>query len=223
MLPEPVESIASVAVVYADHAMVVLDKPAGLLSVPGRGPDKQDCLSARVQILFPDALVVHRLDMATSGLLVMARGANAQRALSRAFAERRVQKRYTAWVNGVVEAPLNTWQEISLPIAPDWARRPLRVIDRQHGKASHTRFMVEHVDTKNQTSHVVLKPLTGRTHQLRVHLQAIGHPILGDTLYAPPHIMAKAPRLMLHASALQLPHPDDDRPLQFAASSPASA
>lgn len=209
------EPMESVRVVYADHAVVVLDKPAGLLSVPGRGPDKQDCLSARVQTLFPDALVVHRLDMATSGLLVMARGAAAQRALSRAFAERRVQKRYTAWVNGVVAAPLGVWQEIDLPIAADWARRPLRIIDRQHGKASHTRFMAEYVDAQNQVSHVVLEPLTGRTHQLRVHLQAIGHPILGDSLYAPPHILAKAARLMLHASALTFAHPDDDRPLRF--------
>ncbi len=211
----PPESIESVDVVYADHAVLVLNKPAGLLSVPGRGPDKQDCLSARVQILFPDALVVHRLDMATSGLLLMARGAEAQRTLSRAFAERRVQKYYTAWVSGVVEAPLGAWQEIDLPIAPDWARRPVRTIDWQHGKASHTRFMVRHVDTQNQVSHLVLEPLTGRTHQLRVHLQAIGHPILGDALYAPPQVVAKAPRLMLHASALAFAHPDDDRPLQF--------
>ncbi len=213
---EPIEPLC---VVYADHAVVVLDKPAGLLSVPGRGPDKQDCVSARVQVLFPDALVVHRLDMATSGLLVMARGAAAQRVLSREFAERRVHKRYTAWVSGVVAAPVGDWQEIDLPIAADWARRPLRIIDRQHGKASHTRFMAEYVDTQNQVSHVVLEPLTGRTHQLRVHLQAIGHPILGDTLYAPPQAIAQAPRLMLHASALAFQHPDGSRLLEFTSQS----
>lgn len=213
------EPMESVRVVYADHAVVVLDKPAGLLSVPGRGPDKQDCVSARAQIMFPDALVVHRLDMATSGLLVMARGANAQRALSREFAERRVHKRYTAWVSGVVAAPLGSWQEIDLPIAPDWARRPVRVIDWQHGKASHTRFMVAHVDTQHQVSHVVLEPLTGRTHQLRVHMQAIGHPILGDTLYGPPQAIAQAPRLMLHASVLAFQHPEDGRFLQFTSQS----
>ena len=166
---------------------MVLDKPAGLLSVPGRGADKQDCLSVRVQQYYPNAGVVHRLDMATSGLLVMARGAGAQRQLSQAFAARAVQKLYTAVVAGVPTpwGPLDAqgWPVIDLPILLDWLRRPLRIIDAPHGKPSITRWRVLSSDDASQTTRLALQPVTGRSHQLRVHLQAIGHPILGDALY----------------------------------------
>lgn len=210
-------------VVYVDDAVVVLDKPSGLLSVPGRGPDKQDCLSLRVQGQYPDALVVHRLDMATSGLIVMARGVQAQRTLSTAFAARQVSKRYEAVVHGQVEAaaqgpdgdPGATWRTIDLPIGVDWPNRPRRVIDWQAGKASVTRVQVLYFDSERQISHVLLEPMTGRTHQLRVHLQAIGHPILGDQLYAPPNIAEMAPRLLLHASALAFAHPVTHHTMQF--------
>lgn len=206
---------SSICVVYADEAIVVLDKPAALLSVPGRGPDKQDCLSARVQRQFADALVVHRLDMATSGLIVMARGALAQRTLSEAFANRMVAKRYEAVVHGMLPSTPEPWRIIDLPIGVDWPNRPRRVIDLQAGKASMTRLRVAHFDAERGVTHVVLEPVTGRTHQLRVHLQAIGYPILGDSLYAPASIAALSSRLLLHASDLTFAHPVSGRTMQF--------
>lgn len=205
----------AICVVYVDDAIVVLDKPPSLLSVPGKGPDKQDCLSARVQRHFADALVVHRLDMATSGLIVMARGATAQRTLSEAFANRMVAKQYEAVVQGRIAATPNGWQTIDLPIAVDWPNRPRRTINQETGKASVTRLQVTHYDPLRDVTHVMLEPLTGRTHQLRVHLQAIGHPILGDQLYAPPAVAAMSDRLLLHASNLTFAHPISGRTLQF--------
>lgn len=201
--------------VFADPAIVVLNKPSGLLSVPGRGPDKQDCLSTRVQQIYPDALVVHRLDMATSGLIVMARGAAAQRTLNDAFAQRRVHKRYTAVVAGPLHTPPDSWQTIDLPIIVDWPNRPLRVIDTLRGQASVTRLRSIRLDTVHQTTLLELEPVTGRSHQLRVHLQAIGHPIVGDTLYAPAPVAALAPRLLLHACTLAFPHPDSGETMRF--------
>lgn len=206
---------ADISVVFVDDAIVVLDKPSSLLSVPGRGPDKQDCLSARVQRQFADALVVHRLDMATSGLIVMARGAAAQRTLSEAFAKRMVTKRYEAVVYGRVPGEPDAWQTIDLPIAVDWPNRPRRVIDRVLGKASTTRLQIQHYDPVSDVTHVVLEPLTGRTHQLRVHLQAIGHPILGDNLYAPPDVVALSERLLLHACDLAFVHPITGHTMRF--------
>ncbi len=191
----------------------MLEKPAGLLCVPGRGADKQDCLSARVQAMFPDALVVHRLDMATSGLWVMARGTAAQRRLSDAFAQREVHKRYVAVVAGLMADDSG---EIDLPLAADWPNRPLRVVDRDNGKPSFTRWSVLDRDDTADATRVLLEPLTGRSHQLRVHLKAIGHPILGDALYAPPEVLQRAPRLLLHASELRFAHPSTGQPLAFA-------
>ena len=192
--------------VHEDDALLVLDKPAGLLAVPGRGPDKADCLSARAQQRWPDALIVHRLDQATSGLMLLARGATMQRALSLAFAERRVHKRYEALVHGQPpEAPAEDgWSEIKLPLRLDWPRRPRSIVDAEHGKPSRTRWQALAYDAAADTTRLALEPITGRSHQLRVHLQAIGHPIIGDALYGPPD---GAPRLLLHACALQLAHP----------------
>lgn len=212
--------LSELAVVFVDDALLVLDKPAGLLSVPGRGEDKQDCLSRRAQQLYPDALVVHRLDMATSGLLVMARGAAAQRILNDAFAAREVQKRYEAVVDGVIEAQNNAWQLIDLPIFLDWPNRPKRIIDAQQGKPSSTRWQVLATDPISGTTRVALEPITGRSHQLRVHLHAIGHAILGDQLYASPDVVAKCNRLLLHACALELAHPADQRRLRFVSRTP---
>jgi tRNA pseudouridine32 synthase / 23S rRNA pseudouridine746 synthase len=197
-------------IVHADADLLVIDKPSGLLSVPGRGADKQDCASARVQRLYPDALVVHRLDMATSGLLLMARGAAMQRHLSRAFAERQVNKRYVAVVDGRIDAASldsGEWGSIDLPLAADWPNRPRWIVDRQRGKPSQTRWRVLAYDPGANATRLELEPVTGRSHQLRVHLQALGHPILGDSLYAPPEVQARAARLLLHASILQLAHP----------------
>ena len=200
-----------------DEHLVVLDKPAGLLAVPGRGEDKQDCLSARAQRLWPDALVVHRLDMATSGLFLMGRGLHVQRVLSRAFAERGVDKRYEAVVAGDLGAP-GTQGVIDLPLAADWPNRPRQKVDAEHGRPSSTRWEV--VAREGGNTRLALEPLTGRTHQLRVHLLAIGHPILGDALYAPPEVLALSPRLLLHACALRFPHPATGEPLAFVSAAP---
>ncbi|SFC48908.1 ribosomal large subunit pseudouridine synthase A [Polaromonas sp. OV174] len=209
-----------IELLYADDSLLVLNKPAGLLSVPGRGEDKQDCLSRRVQQHYPDALIVHRLDMATSGLLLMARGSASQRALSALFENRAVHKRYIAVVDGHVNEPCQPpdadgWQLIDLPIVVDWPRRPLRIIDAQRGKPSQTRWRVLAFDDASHSTRVELEPVTGRSHQLRVHWQALGHPILGDSLYAPEAVQAKAPRLLLHACALHFEHPVSGARLAF--------
>lgn len=207
----PPELLADgVQALHEDSDLLVLCKPSGLLCVPGRGPDKQDCLSARAQQRWPGALIVHRLDQATSGLVLMARHIDAQRRLSQAFAQREVHKRYQAVVQGLAGeqgAAEGAWSDIHLPIAADWERRPLRIIDHAAGKPSHTRWHVLSQDAVAQTTRVELEPITGRTHQLRVHLAAIGHPILGDALYADAATQAQAPRLLLHASHLAFIHP----------------
>lgn len=191
---------ADLRILHVDERLIVIDKPAGLLSVPGRGEAKQDCASARLQALYADALIVHRLDQATSGLLLFARGAQAQRELSADFAERRVDKRYEAVVSGTLEGA----GLIDLPLAADWPNRPRQQVDQLHGKPSQTRW--EALGATGPGTRVALQPITGRSHQLRVHLAALGHPILGDTLYAPTEMQALAPRLLLHACALHLPH-----------------
>lgn len=209
-------ALAPLHCLFEDADLLVLDKPAGLLCVPGRGPDKQDCLSARAQAQWPEALIVHRLDMATSGIVLMARSALVQRQLSLAFEQRRVHKRYEAIVAGAPSAPLLQWQDLHAPIAADWERRPLRVI-APDGKPSHTRWQyldtVQHPDLP--ASRVRLEPITGRTHQLRVHMQHLCHPMLGDALYAPPAIAAAAPRLLLHACSLALEHPTTGQTLHW--------
>lgn len=200
------------AIVFADDALLVAYKPDGMLTVPGRGPDKQDCLAARVQAKYADALTVHRLDMATSGLLVFARGALMQRRLSILFLQRRVDKHYTAVVAG---RPDEAQGEINLPLAADWPNRPRQKVDHEHGKPSRTNYRVLAYDAVSHSSRLELAPATGRTHQLRVHLQAIGHAILGDTLYADREIQAKAERLLLHAHALAFPHPQHSADMSF--------
>jgi tRNA pseudouridine32 synthase/23S rRNA pseudouridine746 synthase len=207
-------------VVYVDEALLVLDKPAGLLSVPGRGEDKQDCLSARAQALYPDALIVHRLDMATSGLMVLARSPAAQRRLNDAFANREVHKRYIAVVDGIVPPPPQDWGVIDLPIIVDWPNRPRRIIDPERGKPSVTRWRVLAHDPLNNTTRVELEPITGRSHQLRVHLLALGHAIVGDALYASPRVQALSDRLLLHACSLALPHPVSGQTLRFDSAPP---
>jgi tRNA pseudouridine32 synthase / 23S rRNA pseudouridine746 synthase len=197
---------------FVDEHLLVLDKPAGLLAVPGRGADKQDCLAARAQALWPDALVVHRLDMATSGLFLMGRGIHMQRLLSRMFAERQVDKRYEAVVAGDL-GPVGCRGEIDLPLAADWPNRPRQQVDPVHGRPSLTRWEV--LARQDGSCRLALEPVTGRSHQLRVHLLAIGHPILGDALYAPPEVRALAPRLLLHACALRLAHPVTGEALAF--------
>lgn len=189
--------------VHADASMVAVNKPSGLLSVPGRGEDKADCALSRVQAEFPDALTVHRLDMATSGLLLFARSKVAQRALSGLFARGEMNKRYIAEVWGI---PVPAAGEISLPLITDWPRRPLQKVDWETGKPSVTRY--ETLAATGQTARLALTPLTGRSHQLRVHLAEIHHPILGDEFYAHAEALAAAPRLALHAASLGFVHPE---------------
>ncbi len=197
--------------IYADESLLILDKPAGLLAVPGRGMDKQDCLASRIQKEFPDALVVHRLDMATSGLLVFARNVDMQRCLSKLFRERLVTKRYVALVTGQIEQQNG---EIGLPLVADWPNRPRQMVDFGTGKPSLTRY--RKLTSSAIFSRVELEPVTGRTHQLRVHLQAIGHAIIGDALYGG----QPAERLMLHAHSLCFTHPISDEPLSFVSEPP---
>jgi len=203
--------------VYVDEHLLVLDKPAGLLAVPGRGDDKQDCLSVRAQRLWADARVVHRLDMATSGLFLMARGLHVQRVLGRAFEQREVDKKYVAVVHGRL-GEVGSEGQIDLPIGADWPKRPLQKVDFERGRPSSTRWRV--LAQEADRTRVALEPLTGRSHQLRLHLQAIGHPILGDTLYAPPPVQALAPRLLLHASALAFRHPASGERLALESAAP---
>ena len=205
--------------IYEDEHLLVFDKPSGLLSVPGRGPDKQDCLSKRVQDIYADALVVHRLDQDTSGLIVMARGIEAQRRISRLFETRQVSKRYIALVAGnpsITQAHIPTneegWRSIEGNIMLDWERRPIHII-HPDGKPSLSLWRM--VQASGTASLIELEPFTGRTHQLRVHMQSLGHPMLGDSLYAPSEIKTLSPRLMLHAQNIGFPHPFTEKPLLF--------
>ena len=205
------------ALLHVDPSCVVAVKPAGLLSVAGRGEDKQDCLATRLQALYPDALVVHRLDMATSGLWLMARGLAMQRQLARAFEQREVHKRYEAVGAGT---PWGTEGEIGLPLAADWPNRPRQQVDPVHGKPSLTRWQVIGPGPLPGTTRLSLEPVTGRSHQLRVHMLAIGHPIVGDALYAPPEVATAAQRLWLHATELRLAHPATDEPMHWTSAAP---
>ena len=193
----------TVGFVAVDDAFLVVNKPSGLLSVPGRGPDKADCLSARVQAEFPEALVVHRLDMETSGLMVFARNLDAQRALNRAFEQRLVEKYYVAVVAGIVENDQGT---INLPLICDWPNRPRQMVDHAIGKPSTTHYVVLARDETLMQTRVGLTPITGRSHQLRVHMASLDHAIIGDSLYSvnPP---PGGQRLLLHAAKLSFPHP----------------
>lgn len=193
-----------IEVLYQDNALLVLNKPSGLMTVPGKGEGKLDCVESRMQAAFTDALIVHRLDQSTSGIVIMARGKESQRVLNKAFANRTIDKQYIAVVDGVV-AP--THGIIDLPLNRDWPNRPKQKIDYQNGKASQTHFSVVDRNIQEQTTRLLLFPKTGRTHQLRMHMREFGHTILGDRLYATDIIRQKAPRLLLHSEKIELTHP----------------
>ena len=212
-LPPPDNGLS---VIYVDHEIIVVDKPAGLLSVPGRGEGMDDCLASRVQARFPDALIAHRLDMSTSGLLVLARGAEMHRLLSRFFRERQIDKRYVAVVHGLMAEDSG---EIELPLICDWPNRPRQKVDFDIGKPSLTRFRVVSRDPAADTTRLELAPVTGRSHQLRVHMASLGHPILGDDLYGAA-TTALADRLLLHATDLGLFHPLTAAAIQFHSDAP---
>ncbi len=198
--------------IFQDEYLLVVNKPAGLLSVPGRGSDKQDCLIHRVQQRFANALIVHRLDMSTSGLMVLALGNEIQRMLSIQFQNREVSKQYIAVVNGKLKDKQGM---IDLPLITDWPNRPRQMVDHMIGKPSLTRYELIEYDQNSDASRVRLNPQTGRSHQLRVHMMSIGHPILGDELYADDETFKKAPRLLLHAQQLGINHPITDEKLWF--------
>lgn len=200
------------SVLFLSEKLIVVDKPTGLLSVPGRGAGKEDCLSRRVQAEFPDAMIVHRLDMGTSGIVVMGRGAKAQRELSIQFQERRVHKRYQALVDGLWTT--GSAGEVELPIGVDWPNHPKQKVDHATGRPSLTRYRVLDISITHAVSRIELEPITGRLHQLRVHMDALGHPILGDDFYGTPSSFAKAGRLMLHACQIELDHPETGAPLR---------
>ena len=195
-------------ILHLSHQLIVVNKPSGLLSVPGRGAGKEDSLSRRVQAEYPDALIVHRLDMGTSGIVVMARGVDAHRELSAMFEERRVSKRYQALVDGCWTAAAEG--EIALPMT---VKGPKQKVDHATGRPSLTRYRVIDIDTARAVSRIELEPVTGRSHQLRVHMEAMGHPIIGDDFYGTPESCAKAERLMLHACRIEFFEPGTRVPL----------
>src|SRR5882724_579473 len=196
-------------IVYEDSRLILCDKPSGLLTVPGKDPSLADCLEARVQARYPnypDTKVVHRLDKDTSGLLLLAFDKKALGALGSQFEHRKVEKYYVARVWGDVVGDSGV---IDLPLATDWENKPRQRVDHERGRAARTEWQV--LAREPGVTRMKLVPLTGRTHQLRVHMLAIGHPILGDTFYAPPDVQAAADRLQLHAEMLGFSHPEDHR------------
>lgn len=201
-----------VDVLYVDSELIVVCKPAGLLSQPGRRPEKWDCVIARLQPAYPDAVVVHRLDEPTSGLMMLARGQPMSSGLSRAFRERQVHKRYEAIVDGIMTEDQGS---IDIPLIADWPNRPRQKIDYETGKPSLTHYQVMERNIAENWTRVDLEPFTGRSHQLRMHLMALGHPILGDPLYADPEVLARAPRMYLHAKHLSFTHPLNGLPMVF--------
>jgi tRNA pseudouridine32 synthase/23S rRNA pseudouridine746 synthase len=203
--------------VYQDEALIVVNKPEGLLSVPGRGDDRADCMVSRVQLRVPEALTVHRLDMATSGLLVFARGPDMQRALSLGFQDRGVSKRYVAVVHGLVQPDEGV---VDLPLIADWPNRPRQMVCHERGKPSQTRFQVLARDAVAAQTRVALEPITGRSHQLRVHMLALGHPIVGDPFYGDADVQRPFARLYLHAAELGMPHPVSGQWVSWACEAP---
>ena len=197
--------IGGIEVIDHDDSLWVLNKPSGLLSAPGRGPGKQDCLLARLLVHDPSVRLVHRLDQPTSGLMLLARGAARQKDINAAFAARQVEKVYLAQVTGCMEDG-GRWQVIDAPIDLHWPDRPRHHVG-SGGKPSQTLWRVLAVDPARSVTWLALRPVTGRSHQLRVHLSWLGHPICGDTLYAPPPVAQAVPRLLLHAWQLALKHP----------------
>ena len=193
-------------IIYQDKHLIAVNKPGGMLSVPGRGKDKQDCVVSRLQQTINDIRVVHRLDCHTSGVMLLAIGADMQRCLSRQFHDREVEKSYVALVEGEIEQSEGI---IDVPMRGDPSNRPMQVIDHLHGKHALTHWrMIRHENTGvvPQSSRLQLRPVTGRTHQLRVHCMALGHPIVGDRLYND-RVSSKAERMMLHAERLEFTHP----------------
>ena len=200
--------------IHHDDQILVVEKPAGLLSVPGRGEDRADCLIARLRVAFPTVLLVHRLDLDTSGVMVFALTPHAQKHLGQQFERRQVKKAYVARVWGRLQPATG---RVDLPLIVDWPNRPRQKVDHEQGRPAQTDWRV--IRAGDDETRVRLFPLTGRSHQLRVHMASLGHPILGDPLYAT-GVAADHPRLMLHAESLRLRHPDSNMTHSFTARPP---
>ena len=201
-------------VIHADHEILIVNKPSGLLSVPGKGPHLADCLITRVQVAFPQALLIHRLDRDTSGVMVFALTRHAQRHIGLQFEKRMTKKTYVARVWGTLEPKKGT---VDLPLIVDWENRPLQKVCHETGKSAQTDWRVLRSDASD--SRVRLMPKTGRSHQLRVHMLSLGHPILGDPFYAQ-GAARQYDRLMLHSEELRLRHPDGGEGVKFRAKAP---
>ncbi len=202
-------------ILYQDEAILILNKPSGLLTVPGKAPEHQDCLERRVQRVYPEARIVHRLDMSTSGIVVMALGLEAQRHLNRQFELRQTKKHYIARLEGELSAAHGV---VELPLICDWPNRPKQMVCFSRGKHATTIFQV--LAREFNATRVKLVPITGRSHQLRVHMQWLGHPILGDKFYASAQGVSAASRLQLHAEFLALYHPISGKMMDFYAKCP---
>jgi len=199
-----------VKIIHADEQFLIVDKPAGLLSVPGKYEHLQDCLEARIQAQFPKARIIHRLDTATSGIMVLARTPHAHRHLGLQFENRQISKTYIADIWG---KPSEKAGVINLPLICDWPNRPLQKVDFKIGKPAETKWEI--CESNGDITRVRLNPKTGRSHQLRVHMLELGHPILGDNLYAHDDAFNAAPRMHLHANTLSFRHPDGGTHLEF--------
>jgi tRNA pseudouridine32 synthase/23S rRNA pseudouridine746 synthase len=211
-LPTP-----SVPLVYQDDALLIANKPSGLLTVPGRGPEKQDCLINRLLVSHPNSRIVHRLDQPTSGIVIVPQSYEALRHIGRQFETRQVSKRYIAVVAGIIEQDEGS---VELPLICDWPNRPKQMVDWDNGKAALTHYRVLARDTDTHQTRVALTPVTGRSHQLRVHMLELGHPIVGDTLYAPEAVIAASNRLLLHAERINFEHPISAEPLTIESLAP---
>lgn len=197
-------------ILHIDDDLILINKPSGLLSVPGKAETHKDSLQTRLKSEHPDSLLVHRLDMATSGIMVFARNKAAQRHLGLQFEKRYIEKTYVTVVAGIVEQDEG---EIDLPLIADWPNRPRQKVDFEIGKSALTKWEI--AERLSDRTRLYLYPKTGRSHQLRVHMMEIGHPILGDRIYAGDESFKAAPRLLLHAEGLMLRHPNGGEPREF--------
>lgn len=210
---------AEPGILYEDDHLLLVDKPSGLLSVPGRHPQNRDSLISRLQKTWPQALIVHRLDMDTSGIMIVALTKACHSHLSKQFERRQALKSYEAIVSGIPSPKHGT---IDLPLITDWPNRPLQKVCFEQGKPAITHYRVTEENTDANLSRLLLSPETGRSHQLRLHLKAVGHPILGDNFYAPDDITSQSPRLLLHAATLQMQHPETGDVIKGEAETPFS-
>jgi len=202
----------NIDIIHQDEYLIAVNKPPGLLSVPGRGPHNQDCAIGRVQQNFPNSRTIHRLDMATSGILLIAQNIDSLRAFSKLFETRNINKHYVAVVDGIQESDAG---EVNLPLICDWPNRPKQMVCHETGKSAQTAFRVLERDHKHNRTRLELIPLTGRSHQLRVHMLALGHPILGDEFYGTEQSRKAANRLLLHANHLEFIHPFTGRKMKL--------